>query len=148
MVVFSDSQLVTSQLKGDYQARDKRMAAYLDHAKQLLSQFERVEVNQIGRESNSHADALANLAYAVEAGNKRTVEVETLEKSSIELQSPRQVICVNLSRSWMDPIIAYLRDDQLSEDKNKAHKIRLKAARFWLSSDGKLYRKSYTGPYH
>ncbi|XXG62275.1 hypothetical protein AAC387_Pa05g0665 [Persea americana] len=48
----------------------------------------------------------------------------------------------------MDPIIAYLRDDQLSEDKNKAHKIRLKAARFWLSSDDKLYRKSYTGPYH
>ena len=47
----------------------------------------------------------------------------------------------------MDRIIAYLRDDQLSEDKNKAHKIRLKAAQFWLSPDGKLYRKSYTGLY-
>ena len=29
LVIFSDSQLVTSQLAGDYQARDDRMAAYL-----------------------------------------------------------------------------------------------------------------------
>ena len=33
LVVFSDSQLVTSQLNGDCQARDERMAAYLAHAK-------------------------------------------------------------------------------------------------------------------
>ncbi|XXG41272.1 hypothetical protein AAC387_Pa01g1769 [Persea americana] len=46
LVVFSDSQLVTSQLSGDYQARDERMAAYLTHAKQLLSQFERAESNR------------------------------------------------------------------------------------------------------
>ena len=56
-------------------------------------------------------------------------------------------MCVDLGPSWMDPIIAYIRDDQLPEDKNEAHKIRLKAARFWLSSNGRLYRKSYTGPY-
>ena len=47
----------------------------------------------------------------------------------------------------MDPIIAYLRDDRLPEDKNEAHKIRPKAARFWLSPDDKLYWKSFTGPY-
>ena len=56
-------------------------------------------------------------------------------------------MCADLGPSWMDPIIAYLKDDQLPEDKNEAHKIRLKAARFWLSPDDKLYRKSYTGPY-
>ncbi|XXG89797.1 hypothetical protein AAC387_Pa12g1716 [Persea americana] len=41
LVVFSDSLLVTSQLSGEYQARDDKMAAYLTHAKELLSQFER-----------------------------------------------------------------------------------------------------------
>ncbi|XXG82606.1 hypothetical protein AAC387_Pa10g0517 [Persea americana] len=74
-----------SQLSGDYQAWDDRMAAYLAHAKELLSRFERAEIRQIGRESNSHADALASLALAVEVGNKRTVEVETLQEPSIEL---------------------------------------------------------------
>ncbi|XXG51512.1 hypothetical protein AAC387_Pa03g0060 [Persea americana] len=75
VVVFSDSQLVISQLSGDYQARDDRMAAYLARARGLLSHFERAEVRQIGRESNSHADALASLASAVEAGEKRTIEI-------------------------------------------------------------------------
>ena len=56
-------------------------------------------------------------------------------------------MCLDLGPSWMDPIIGYLRDDRLFEDKNEAHIIKLKAARFWLSSDDKLYRKSYTGPY-
>ena len=78
IVVFSDSQLVTSQLSGDYQAWDDKMAAYLAHTKELLSQLERAEVRQVGRESNSHAEALASFASAVEAGNKRIVEVETL----------------------------------------------------------------------
>ena len=98
-------------------------------------------------ESNSHADALANLASVVEAGNKRTVEVETLEKPSIELQPPRQVLCLDFGPSWMDPIIGYLRDDRLFEDKNKAHIIKLKAARFWLSPNDRLYKKLYTRPY-
>ncbi|XXG67554.1 hypothetical protein AAC387_Pa06g0876 [Persea americana] len=37
VMVFSDSQLVTSQISGDYQARDDRMAAYLAQAKELPS---------------------------------------------------------------------------------------------------------------
>ncbi|XXG88794.1 hypothetical protein AAC387_Pa12g0960 [Persea americana] len=147
IVVFSDSQLVASQLSGDYQAREDRMAAYLACARGLLSQFERTEVRQIGRESNSHADALASLASAVEAGNKRTIEVETLREPSIDLQRPRQLMCLDLGPSWMDLIIAYMKDDQLPEDRTEARKIRLKATRFWLSPDSKLYRKSFTGPY-
>ena len=56
-------------------------------------------------------------------------------------------MCVDLGPSWMDPIVAYLKDDQLPEDKREAHKIRLKATRFWLFPDGRLYKRSYTGPY-
>ena len=106
------------------------MAAYLAHTKELLSQFEKAKVRQVGRKSNSHADALASLASAVEAGNKRTVEVEKLQEPSIELQRPRQLMCVDLGSSWMDPVIAYLKDDQLPEDRTEAQKIRLKATRF------------------
>ena len=47
----------------------------------------------------------------------------------------------------MDPIIAYPKDDQLPEDKTEAQKTRLKETWFWLSLDGRLYRKSFTGPY-
>ena len=111
LTIFSDSQLVTSQLTGEYQARDDRMASYLAWAKEMLSSFDKAEVVQVGRELNSHADALANLASAIEAGKKRIVEVEVREKSSIDDRDDHEdheIMCVDLGPSWMDPIIAYL----------------------------------------
>ena len=47
----------------------------------------------------------------------------------------------------MDPIILFLREDILPEDKSEADKVRRKAPRFWLSKDQKLYKRSFSGPY-
>ena len=47
----------------------------------------------------------------------------------------------------MDPIILFLREDILSEDKLEADKVRKKAPRFWLSEDRKLYKRSFSGSY-
>ena len=49
--------------------------------------------------------------------------------------------------SWMDPIVKFLKDDILLEEKSKAEKIRRNATRFWLSEDHKLYKRSYFGSY-
>ena len=54
---------------------------------------------------------------------------------------------VKVGPSWMDPIILFLREDVLSEDKSKVNKVRRKAPRFWLSEDQKLYKRSFFGPY-
>ena len=47
----------------------------------------------------------------------------------------------------MDPIILFLREDVLLEDKSKADKVRRKAPQFWLFEDQKLYKHSFSGPY-
>ena len=47
--------------------------------------------------------------------------------------------------SWMDPIIAYLKNDKLPEEKSEARILRLKAARYVLYDD-KLYRRGYPMP--
>ena len=49
--------------------------------------------------------------------------------------------------SWMDPIVKFLKDDILLEEKSEAEKIRRNATRFWLSEDHKLYKRSYFGSY-
>ena len=54
---------------------------------------------------------------------------------------------VRAGPSWMDPMVRYLKDDILVEERLKAEKIRRKAPRFWLSEDHKLYKRSYSGPY-
>ena len=47
----------------------------------------------------------------------------------------------------MDPIVSFLKNDTLPEEKSKAKKIRRKAHQFWLSEDHKLYKRSYSRPY-
>ena len=47
----------------------------------------------------------------------------------------------------MDPLVLFLKEDILAEEKNEADKIRRNASRFWLSEDQKLYKRSFSGPY-
>ena len=47
----------------------------------------------------------------------------------------------------MDPMVLFLKEDILSEEKLEADKIWRKALRFWLSEDQKLYKRSFLGPY-
>ena len=49
--------------------------------------------------------------------------------------------------SWMDQIVEFLRQDKLLKDKREAHKLRVKATRFWISLAGDLYQRSYSGTY-
>ena len=47
----------------------------------------------------------------------------------------------------MDPIVLFLREDILPEDKSEVDKIQRKAPYFWLSEEQKLYKHSFSMPY-
>ena len=47
----------------------------------------------------------------------------------------------------MDPIVLFLKEDILPEEKLEAEKVRRQAPRFWLSEDQKLYKHSFSGLY-
>ncbi|KAM1043597.1 hypothetical protein ACFX2A_035646 [Malus domestica] len=63
--IFSDSQLVVNQVTNKFNAKDSSMAAYLAQTQLLLQHFH-YQITQIPRAVNSHADALARFALAVE----------------------------------------------------------------------------------
>lgn len=145
--IFSDSQLVVNQIIGEYMAKDERMIAYQAVAEEELRKIPEYSIQQVGRAKNTHADALASLASAVEQETERTITVEFLAEPSIHSTSTDQILCNTPSPSWMDQIVCYLKNGDLPEDKKEAHKLRLKAARFWLSPKDELYRRSFGGPY-
>ncbi|KAH7860985.1 hypothetical protein Vadar_020277 [Vaccinium darrowii] len=146
LMVYSDSQLVVNQFNGEYDAKDERMAKYLDIARSIAETFEELEVHQVGREHNAHADALARLGSACKASEQLSISFGTISSPSFD--PPRtQMMNIELSPSWMDELVFYLRDDKLPEDRREAHRIRCKAANYWLSPTGSLYRRSRTGPY-
>ena len=128
-------------------AKDERMIAYLDLARNLLKGFYKFNIERVGREHNGHADSLAGLASSVAPEFRRTITVEVPDSPSIVKGGQVSVCQVELGPSWMDPILGYLSKDILPADQKEAAKIRKTATRYWVSREGKLYKKSYTGPY-
>ncbi|GFS36134.1 hypothetical protein Acr_00g0044290 [Actinidia rufa] len=68
--IFSDSKLVVNQATEKFVTRGVKMAKYLVVAKNLLTKFKVIKIEQVERDQNSHADALAGLAsiFKGEAG--------------------------------------------------------------------------------
>ena len=54
---------------------------------------------------------------------------------------------VRVGPNWMDPIVKFLKDDILLEERSEVEKIQRNAPRFWLFENHKLYKRSYSGPY-
>jgi hypothetical protein len=145
--VFCDSQLVVNQISGEYAAKDKKMVAYLTEARRLLGEFKHVQVEHISRDLNGHADALANLASAVALELRQIISVGVQNLPSVGREINNRVCSIDQSISWISPILAYLKNDVLPEDRKEADRIRRIAPRYWVSKEGHLYRRSYTGPY-
>ena len=58
--VYLDSQLVVSQVKGEWKIKHAALKPLAIKAHSLLRRFERYSLNHVRREENSDADALAN----------------------------------------------------------------------------------------
>ena len=63
MIVHCDSQVITSQINGNYKCRNERMKKYLEEVKNRISSLE-VKFVQIPRDENECADRLAKVASA------------------------------------------------------------------------------------
>ena len=86
------------------------------------------------------ANALAKATLAGEAMDEYD-KVQYMP--SIDLQEIQQV---EGEENWMTPIVIYLKDGRLPEDKDKAKKLRIKATKYVLI-DEVLYKKGFSQPY-
>jgi ribonuclease HI len=58
----ADSQLIVRQLEGRYRVKQAHLRPYYERARELLSEYEDVELTHVPREQNTEADALVNAA--------------------------------------------------------------------------------------
>ena len=63
IIIHCDSQVITSQVNGNYECRNERMKKYLEEVKSRISALE-VKFVQIPKEENEYADRLAKAASA------------------------------------------------------------------------------------
>lgn len=144
--IYSDSQLVVNQLNDDYAAKDPRMNKYVSQVISLTGNFKNMAFDHVGRELNSHAEALAGLGAVCAAHNgSRTIVLSEIPSPSFKL-GQGEVMDIHLGQSWMDPIISYLKHNALPANRKEAHKIRCQSASYFLDTSGVLYRRYFTGP--
>ena len=78
--LFSNSRLVVGQVRGEFEAKDKRMQGYLSQVKCLQLKFDSFDLLHVPKSSNAHADSLAMLATSSTQDLPRVILVEDLYK--------------------------------------------------------------------
>ncbi|KAK0590638.1 hypothetical protein LWI29_029778 [Acer saccharum] len=114
-----------------------------------MDKFVRCSVLRISREHNSQADALAKLASSSELKLSRTVTIFRLLESSITEESVVHAVIPEYGTdgdTWMTPIMKFLQDGALPEEKSASLRVRRQSPRYLLINRV-LYRRGYSLPY-
>ncbi|XP_074298541.1 uncharacterized protein LOC141629438 [Silene latifolia] len=99
--VYSDSQLIVNHVNNVYTARDPKMVAYLEVAKELKLRFTSIHIQQIPRDQNVEADALATLRAAFTPRVVGSIPFIHVMKPAEETDD------------WCKPYISWLRDEEV-----------------------------------
>ena len=83
------------------------------------------------------------LAKAASAGGAMDEYDKVQYMPRIDLLEIQQV---EGEENWMTPILIYLKDGRLQEDKDEARRLRIKAAKYVLI-DEVLYKRGFSQPY-
>ncbi|XP_016195017.1 uncharacterized protein LOC107635985 [Arachis ipaensis] len=137
--VCSDSQVVTSQVNGTYQARDSLLQKYLEKVKELSKQFEEVTIQHVPRERNTRADLLSKLASTKPGVGNRSLIQGLIKEPAVTLHLTK------INPSWMDPITVFLESSKLPDDKKTTKALRREAAKY-ATIQGQLFRKGLSQP--
>ena len=143
MIVHCDSQVITSQINGEYECKSERMKKYLEKVKNRIDTLE-VKFVQIPREENECADCLAKMASAEFMIPFKQVlyfvQISSLIDDKVDVQE------VNSDKNWTMPLITYLRSGILPDGKDVTRKMKVQASRFVLIRDF-LYKRGFSRPY-
>ena len=125
MIIHCDSQVITSQVNGDYECRNERMKKYLEEVKSRTSGLE-VKFVQIPKEENECADRLVKAAFA-EFMNAPEQVLSFVQTSSL-INDGKQIQEIDVEENWTAPLKAYLQSGALPDGKDVARRLKVRAS--------------------
>ncbi|XP_017239352.2 uncharacterized protein LOC108212130 [Daucus carota subsp. sativus] len=148
--VHCDSLLIVNHINGSYEAKDQKMFTYLDIVKTLQLSFNAFSIQQVPREHNAQADALAGLGAVFKNTGITSIPIIHIMQPATTRIQQELVLCTNNMHtddepeSWMQAFKSYLQNGSLPVSPNEARVLRMKASRFVLIDDV-LFKKSVSG---
>ena len=94
--------------------------------------FQTYTLTKVPHANNAHADALAALGSTLDYKFRRFIPIKYLGKLSIEEKPAAEVLQVNTTLSWQNPIIDCLVNVTFSAKRLEAKKLQIKAARYYM----------------
>ena len=95
-VVYSDSELMIKQMRGEYKVKHAGLLPLYEQAKELVSDFDAVTFRHVRREQNKRADELCNLALdgasAARKASQKTPGDGHLSPAAGAPKSPKKAI--------------------------------------------------------
>ncbi|RYQ98559.1 hypothetical protein Ahy_B07g086299 [Arachis hypogaea] len=139
-----DSQVVSSQINGDYQTRDPLLQQYLTKVNKLKEGFEHVTIQHVPRERNARADLLSKLASTKPGHGNKSLIQEVVKSPSVSTTTNAHLTFSNQG-SWTYPILQYLLNGTLPPDPKEGKRIKRKAANYTVVA-GQLYKRGFSQP--
>ncbi|XP_075670199.1 uncharacterized protein LOC142639961 [Castanea sativa] len=141
-MIHLDFFTTNNEVNGSYECKNERKKRYLEEVKGRISNLQ-MKLVQIPREENQCADQLAKATSAKPMIVPDQVLSFVQLSSLIENTDMKEV---SEERCWLTPIAAYLKNNELPDNKEAARKLKVKAARFILIKDV-LYKRGFSRPY-
>lgn len=149
VIIHCDSQVVTSQVNGNYECRGERMKKYLEQVWKRVSGLQAKFV-QILREENEQADCLAKAALA------EHMFISSKVLSFVHLSPLIDDVGVqeiDLGSNWTTPMVSYLKNETEVHEgicgnhsglRSLVHKL-IRARYYWptMQKDAQTYVKAY-----
>ncbi|XP_022889234.1 uncharacterized protein LOC111404695 [Olea europaea var. sylvestris] len=132
-----------SEVNGNFATKDGNMIAYLKLVLDIIPHFERFELTQVPHLENAHADALSKLASNMDSELLNVIPIEHLSKPSTS--EGEEILWIEGTPLWMQPIIAYLKEQTLPASRGEARKLRRRDTHFLLQEDT-LYKRGFASP--
>jgi hypothetical protein len=145
--IFTDSQLVASQVTGEFQVKEDHLQKYVQLVLEKMKEFEAVEVTHVPHEHNTRVGILSKLASTRTANENKTVIHEVLGEPSIQdrgtlLQEINSIIGME---DWRGPISRYIENGELPADPQEKTRLKRRACSFTLV-EGTLYKRGFITP--
>ena len=119
VIVYCDSQVVTSQVNDDFEFKGEKMKKYLEQVRRQVGKLQAKFV-QILREENEKADHLTKAASAKHMliPNKILSFIQPSPLiNDVDLQE------IDSGSDWTTPIVSYLKNSTLTNGKEAARKL-------------------------
>ena len=141
--IFSDSQIMVRQTADEYATKDLVLTKYQAMVQSLLSSFTNPTLVQVNRKDNTIADLLSKLTETEKENLDGSVYFEELQLPSTDGHQIMEI--AGEDATWMTPVIDYLKEGILPDNKIKAKQLQAQYAKYFIQNDT-LYKRTFDSP--